>query len=108
MTTSQPTELADAQPPLEEAHSQAPEQAQSESDAEKRKPLFSKRTDNGVEVSVWPNTFEKGPAFRVRVSRSYRGGDGQWKTANLFSPDQIKQLRAALDEVTAWLEKQPS
>jgi hypothetical protein len=104
MTTSQTPELADAQPPLEEAPEQAPEQAQSE----KKKPLFSKRTDNGVEVSVWPNAFEQGPAFRVRVSRSYRGADGQWKTANLFSPDQIKQLRTALDEVTEWMEKQPS
>jgi hypothetical protein len=51
----------------------------------KRPPVY-KQKSHGVEVAVWKRTSEDGKAFySVSASRSYRDGEGKWKTSNSFN-----------------------
>jgi hypothetical protein len=63
-----------------------------------KKPPVYKQKSHGIEVAVWRRTSEDGKAFySVSANRSYRDGEGKWKTTSSFNIEDRDILMEYLD-----------
>ena len=53
------------------------------------------RVGNGVKATIWKNEGEKGPFFKVELSRSYKDKAGDWQSSKQFSRDQLLHVARA-------------
>lgn len=63
----------------------------------KTKPVETMR-DGALKAALWKNESEKGPFFTVSFERTYRGSDGETKSAHGFSGTQLLQLARLADK----------
>ena len=56
-----------------------------------------------VEAAVWNNETDKGAFKSVQLSRSYKGGDGSWKTTGSLRATDIPKARLVLDKAFEYL-----
>ena len=63
-----------------------------------KKPPVYKQKFHGIEVAVWKRVNDEGKAFySVSATRSYRDGEGKWKTTSSFNLEDRDILMDYLD-----------
>ncbi|SAL84893.1 hypothetical protein AWB68_07481 [Caballeronia choica] len=63
---------------------------------ESKNPPVAKFRDQGVTVSVWERTTDKGTFYSVTTECSYKSGE-EWKKTDFVQDNQIQTLRKLLD-----------
>ncbi len=66
-------------------------------DETKTKPAETMR-DGALKAAFWKNESENGPFYTVTFERTYRGTDGETKSAHGFSGTQLLQLAHLADK----------
>jgi hypothetical protein len=89
--------------PAEEAPPAAPEE---HTDGQRQLPATEIRLGR-VRVTVWENHHpERGKWFSLVPSRSYKDGNGEWKSASSFGRDDLLVLAEAARLAYHWVVKQ--
>ena len=70
------------------------------------KPVFEAKT-NGIRAAVFRNERNDGGSFfNVKLSRSYRDDNGQWKDSSFFGSQQLPIVAKVIQESYAWIKAQ--
>ena len=78
------------------------------SDAEKMNPLVKMITCGNVRLSIFENASGQCEAawyYTVKMSRSYRDGEGNWQSASSFYKSHLPQLIYACQRALEFLEE---
>jgi hypothetical protein len=83
---------------------QQPRQGQQESGG--RSPPAHEIRVGSVKATLWENSSDNGKWFSVTLTRGYKDGQGQWKTAQSFSRDDLLVLSEILRQAYLWIAQQ--
>jgi hypothetical protein len=56
-----------------------------------------------IEAAIWQNQSENGTWYNVTLSRSYKDGNDEWKSADSFSADDLLLVAKVADEAHSWI-----
>lgn len=73
---------------------------------ERQKPAYECRLGR-IKATVWENHHEKtGRWFSVTITRSYKDGQGQWKSASSFGLDDLLVVAEVSRLAYLWIHQQ--
>jgi len=56
-----------------------------------------------IECAIWKNQSENGAWYNVTLSRSYKGANDEWKSADSFSADDLLLVAKVADQAHSWI-----
>ena len=75
---------------------------QQEPKAVRNQPVHRIRASR-IEAAIWQNQGDTGTWYNVTLSRSYKDASDEWKSADLFSADDLLLVAKVADQAHSWI-----
>ncbi len=84
----------------------APQQQQNRDQGNGRRPPAHEIRCGRIKATIWENESKEGVWYSVTMTRNYKDGQGQWKSATTFGRDDLLVVAECSRMAWIWLAQQ--